>query len=75
MRIEAPRSHPDRPGRPQGVIVGDMPLVVGVAMALFRPEIMLPYLHSPSGLAALAAVIILITLGGLMIRKIIRIDV
>jgi Flp pilus assembly protein TadB len=44
-------------------------------MATFRPEIMLPYLRSPSGMAAVAAVIVLVTLGGLMIRKIIRIDV
>ncbi len=75
MRIERRVLTLTAQGRLQGVIVGAMPLVVGVAMALFRPEIMLPYLHSPSGLAALAAVIILITLGGLMIRKIIRIDV
>ena len=75
MRIERRVMTLTAQGRLQGVIVGVMPLAVGVAMATFRPEIMLPYLRSPSGMAAVAAVIVLVTLGGLMIRKIIRIDV
>jgi len=75
MRIERRVMTLTAQGRLQGVIVGAMPLAVGVAMATFRPEIMLPYLRSPSGMAAVAAVIVLVTLGGLMIRKIIRIDV
>ncbi|NLF21655.1 MAG: hypothetical protein GX590_00675 [Lentisphaerae bacterium] len=75
MRIERRVLTLTAQGRLQGVIVGAMPVAVGVAMAVFRPEIMLPYLRSPSGLAAMAAVIILLTLGGLLIRKIIRIDV
>ncbi len=75
MRIERRVMTLTAQGRLQGVIVGAMPLAVGVAMAFFRPEIMMPYLRSPSGLAAVAAVIVLVTLGGLTIRKIIRIDV
>jgi tight adherence protein B len=75
MRIERRVMTLTAQGRLQGVIVGAMPLAVGVAMATFRPEIMLPYLRSPGGMAAVAAVIVLVTLGALMIRKIIRIDV
>lgn len=75
MRIERRVMTLTAQGRLQGIIVGAMPLAVGVAMASFRPEIMLPYLRSPGGMAAVAAVIVLVTLGGLMIRKIIRIDV
>ncbi len=75
MRIERRVMTLTAQGRLQGIIVGAMPLAVGVAMASFRPEIMLPYLRSPNGMAAVAAVIVLVTLGGLMIRKIIRIDV
>ena len=75
MRIEQRVMTLTAQGRLQGVIVGAMPLVVGVAMSVFRPEMMGPYLRSPNGLAAIAAVLVLITLGALMIRKIIRIDV
>lgn len=75
MRIERRVMTLTAQGRLQGVIVGAMPLIVGAAMAVFRPEIMLPYLRSPSGMAAIAAVIVLITMGGLVIRKIVRIDV
>ena len=75
MRIERRVLTLTAQGRLQGVIVGAMPLAVGVAMTALRPEIMRPYLRSPNGMAAMAAVIVLVTLGGLMIRKIIRIDV
>ena len=75
MRIERRVLTLTAQGRMQGWIVGSMPIVVGVAMFFFRPEIMIPYLHTPAGLASIAAVIVLLTLGGLVIRKIIRIDV
>ncbi len=75
MRIERRVLTLTAQGRMQGWIVGSMPVVVGVAMCFFRPEIMFPYLRSPAGLASIAAVVVLLTLGGLVIRKIIRIDV
>lgn len=62
-------------GRLQGIILGAMPLFIGVVMTLVRPGLMLPFLHSPAGVITLAVVAIMITLGGLTIRKIIRIDV
>jgi Flp pilus assembly protein TadB len=52
-----------------------MPVFLGVAMTLLKPEMMLPFLFSPIGVAAVLAMVALIVLGWLMIRKIIRIDV
>ncbi len=75
MRIERRVMTLTAQGRLQGIIVGAMPVVVGVAMFFFRPDVMVPYLKTPAGVAAMAAVVVLITVGGLVIRKIIRIDV
>ena len=62
-------------GRMQGMIVGSMPFLVGIGMAVLRPEIMMPFLRTPQGLAAVAAVLVLVAIGALVIRKIIKIDV
>ncbi|MBQ7721903.1 MAG: type II secretion system F family protein [Kiritimatiellae bacterium] len=75
MRIERRVMTLTAQGRLQGWIVGSMPVVVAVAMTFFRPEVMLPYLRTPAGMASVAAVAILLTLGAIVIRKIIRIDV
>lgn len=75
MRIERRVMTLTAQGRMQGIVVGAMPLVVGAGMAILRPEIMMPYLKSPQGLAGIAAVVVLVTLGALSIRKIIRVDV
>lgn len=75
MRIERRVMTLTAQGRLQGFIVGAMPLVVGIAMAVFRPGMMMPFLRSAAGLASIAAVLVLVTLGALIIRKIIKIDV
>jgi len=62
-------------GRLQGIIVGFMPIIIGVALMIVDPQMMLPFLHSTLGVVVMSAVAILIALGGLVIRKIIRIDV
>lgn len=62
-------------GRLQGVVVGAMPLVIGLALVMVDPALMLPFLHSPAGVLVLAAVILLVALGALLIRKIIHIDI
>lgn len=62
-------------GRMQGMIVGAMPFLVGIGMAVLRPEIMMPFLRTPAGLAAVAAVLVLVALGAIVIGKIIKIDV
>ncbi len=74
MRIERRVMTLTAQGRMQGIVVGFMPLVVGFAMAMLKPEIMMPFLRSPQGLAAVAAVIVLISSGWLVIRKIVKID-
>lgn len=62
-------------GRLQGIVVSIMPIVIGLALVIVDPNMMLPFLHSTTGGLVIAAVAILITLGGLIIRKIVRIDV
>lgn len=62
-------------GRLQGIILSAMPVVIAAAMTLVSPHIMLPFFDSPLGAITVAAVILLIALGALMIRKIIRIDI
>ena len=75
MRIESRVRTLTAQGRLQGIIVGSMPLILGVAMTLIRPGMMLPFFRSTTGMISMAGVLVLITLGALMIRKIIRIDV
>lgn len=75
MRIESRVRTLTAQGRLQGWVVGTMPIVLGVAMTVLRPALMLPFLQSTNGMIAVAAVMILLTCGALLIRKIIRIDV
>ncbi len=62
-------------GRLQGIIIGAMPFLLGIGMAIFKPSMMLPFVCSLAGVATLLLVTIFVALGGLMIRKIVRIDV
>ncbi len=62
-------------GRLQGLIIGAMPFLLGIGMAIFKPGIMLPFVCSLAGAGTLVAVVLLVSLGGWMIRKIITIDV
>ncbi len=62
-------------GRLQGIIVGLMPIAIGVLLNVLQPDMFQPFLRSPVGVATLAAVAVLLIAGGLTIRKIIRIDV
>ena len=62
-------------GRLQGIIVAAMPVVIGVAMMVVDPDLMLPFAKSLVGIGVIVAVAILITLGWLIIRKIIDINV
>jgi tight adherence protein B len=75
MRIESRVRTLTAQGRLQGIIVGSMPIVLGVAMTILRPGMMMPFLTSNTGMIAVAGVLVLITIGALIIRKIIRIDV
>ncbi len=62
-------------GRLQGLIVSAMPIFLGVVMTLIKPKLMIPFLTSPTGVLAVLGMSVLIAVGWLMIRKIIRIDV
>jgi tight adherence protein B len=62
-------------GRFQGIIAGCMPLVIGGILYVIQPGMFRPFLHSATGAAVIAGIALLLTLGGLTIRKIIRIDV
>ena len=75
MRIEARIRTLTAQGRLQGFVVGAMPIVILLAMMVVDPELMKPFLHSPIGVATMVGVVILVTCGALMIRKIIRIDI
>lgn len=75
MRIESRVRTLTAQGRLQGIIVGSMPIVLGVALTIIRPSMMMPFLGSLTGMIAIFVMLVLLTLGALMIRKIIRIDV
>jgi len=59
----------------QGIIVSVMPLFLGIVMTIIKPRLMIPFFCSLWGLVSCIAVVVLITTGWLIIRKIIRIDV
>ena len=62
-------------GRMQGLVLSLMPVGVGVALHLLEPGLFGPFLRSGAGLLALGATALLLALGALSIRKIVRIDV
>ena len=62
-------------GRMQGMIVSAMPVFLGLIMTLIKPQMMIPYLTSFMGLMSVLAMSVLIFVGWMMIRKIIKIDV
>ena len=75
MRIERKVKTMTAQGRMQGIIVSVMPLFLGVVMTIMKPKLMLPFLCSLQGVASIVAVIALVIVGWLIIRKIIKIDV
>lgn len=62
-------------GRLQGFIIGTMPFLLGIGMTIFKPKLMIPFVFSFAGAGILLAVVILVALGGWMIRKIVTIDI
>jgi len=75
MRIERKVKSLTAQGRLQGIVVSLMPLFLGLAMTIVKPKLMLPFFASAIGIVSVLATVILVVLGWLMIRKIIRIDV
>jgi len=75
MRIQRKVKTLTAQGRMQGIIVSLMPIFLGLAMAVIKPGLILPFLASPIGILSMIAMFVLIFLGWTMIRKIIKIDV
>lgn len=75
MRIELRIRTLTAQGRLQGIIVGAMPLLLGVALFFLDPLMMMAFLRSGFGVTLLAIVAILEIIGALVIRRIINIDV
>ena len=75
MKIERKVKTLTAQGRMQGVLVSLMPLILGVAMVMLKPEMMIPFLCSFTGVVSVLVVIALIVLGWFFIRKITKIDV
>ena len=75
MRIERRVRTLTAQGRMQGIVVSLMPLVLGIAMTVLKPEVMKPFLFSLKGAVCIGITLGLVTVGWLIIRKIIKIDV
>ena len=75
MRIERKVKTLTAQGRLQGIVVSAMPLFLGLIMTLIKPDLMIPFLTSMTGILAVLVMCALIFVGWLMIRKIIKIDV
>lgn len=75
MKIERKVKTLTAQGRMQGLIVSVMPLFLGVVMTIIKPGLMIPFFCSVAGVVSIVAVIVLIVVGWLIIRKIIQIDV
>ena len=75
MRIERKVKSLTAQGRLQGVIVSLMPVFLGVIMTVIKPKTMIPFLTSMTGVVSIVVMTVLIALGWLMIRKIIKIEV
>ena len=75
MKIERKVKTLTAQGRMQGLIVSALPVLLGIAMLVLKPKMMIPFLTSVTGVICIAVMTVLIVLGWLMIRKIIKIDV
>ena len=75
MQIERKVKTLTAQGRLQGIIVSLMPILLGIAMTVMKPKLMIPFLCSFQGVLSCVVMLALIIVGWLMIRKIIKIDV
>lgn len=75
MRIERRVRTLTAQGRMQGIIVSAMPFLLAIAMLVLKPDVMKPFLASFKGMVCVLVTIALVTVGWLIIRKIIKIEV
>jgi tight adherence protein B len=74
-RIEGKIKSMTAMGRLQGIVVGLIPVFLLVAMTLLDPQMMIGFFTNLMGIAILILVVILLTAGFLVIRKIVNIEV
>ena len=75
MKVERKVKTLTAQGRLQGLIVSAMPFLLGGVMTAMKPGMMIPFLTSAAGVVSVLGMSVLIALGWLMIRKIIKIEV
>ncbi|MDI6774935.1 MAG: type II secretion system F family protein [Verrucomicrobiota bacterium] len=75
MRIEGRIRTLTAQGRLQGFILGSMPVAIAVVLIFLDRKTMIPFFQSHMGIGICVAVVLLVALGALVIRKIVKIDV
>jgi tight adherence protein B len=75
QRIEGKIKSLTAQGKLQGMVVGAMPLLLGFALYVVDPGMMLGFVKSVIGLAVLVVIVIMELIGAFIIKKIVTIDV
>lgn len=75
MRIEKRIDTLTAQGRLQGIVLSLMPVVIGLVLHFLEPGLFAPFLKSTVGIICLIVVTIMLILGALSIRKIVKIDI
>lgn len=75
QRVEGKIKSLTAQGKIQGNVVGAMPVILGIALYLLDPQMMLTFVQSYVGMFILLLVLIMEICGALLIRKIVTIDV
>ena len=75
MRIERKVRTLTAQGRLQGLVVSLMPVILCVIMTMMKPNLMIPFLTSLTGIVCLLIASIMVFVGWLVIRKIVTIKV
>ena len=75
MRVERKVRTLTAQGRLQGLVVSLMPLILCIIMTMMKPNLMIPFLTSLSGIVCLLVASVMVFVGWLIIRKIVTIKV
>jgi len=62
-------------GRMSGIIVGSLPILLAFVLYLMDPEMMKPMFTTPIGYILIGLVVLMLAIGGFVIKKIITIDI
>ena len=75
MRVERKVRTLTAQGRLQGLVVSLMPLILCIIMTMMKPNLMIPFLTSLSGIVCLLTASVMVLVGWFIIRKIVTIKV